>query len=485
MKPKSIPPRTALRPGDGKDELNLAEFPIALLTDRVPDGQKTLEFHDTIRDSRTGQDVVRKLTITAADKYGLPTAKDDEVILGLIQLTKLDGFHDRTVQFSRHQLIHLLRWPDTGPSYRRLDEALFRWLGVTLEYEKAWWDNRAKTWVDEGIHVLDRVSLHDAGRAGRNSLQQALPFSSFTWNEVIFDSFQAGYLKKLNLDFYLSLQSATAKRVYRFLDKRFYHGPRWEFDLAEFAFEHVGLSRGYHTGKIKEKLAPAIHELVALGFLEELPPNERYVQVCRGQWRVVFLKKKETEEVDAPPGPEPLGEQPQRLMAALVERGVTASTAAELVASSSAERIERCVDVFDWLTEKSDKRLSQNPAGYLVKSIRDDYAAPKGYEPKAIRVPKQQAAAQKQKRKQEEQAAQRRQEEQEASARKAQLAHVAGILESLSPEDRQRLEEQAMAHADEKLREAARTADAMGRVARRVLVEREVLRQYPLPSDPK
>ena len=36
-----------------KDELNLAEFPIAALTDRVPDGQLTLVFEDKLerRDS--------------------------------------------------------------------------------------------------------------------------------------------------------------------------------------------------------------------------------------------------------------------------------------------------------------------------------------------------------------------------------------------------------------------------------------------------
>jgi hypothetical protein len=36
-----------------KDELNLAEFPIAALTDRVPDGQTTLVFEDKLerRDS--------------------------------------------------------------------------------------------------------------------------------------------------------------------------------------------------------------------------------------------------------------------------------------------------------------------------------------------------------------------------------------------------------------------------------------------------
>ena len=32
----------------GKDELNLAEFPIAALTDRVPDGQTTLVFEDRL-----------------------------------------------------------------------------------------------------------------------------------------------------------------------------------------------------------------------------------------------------------------------------------------------------------------------------------------------------------------------------------------------------------------------------------------------------
>ena len=71
-----------------KDEMNLAEFPIALVTDRVPEGEKTIRFQDRIFDERKGQLVTRKVLITASDEYGLPTAKDDEVILGLIQLTR-------------------------------------------------------------------------------------------------------------------------------------------------------------------------------------------------------------------------------------------------------------------------------------------------------------------------------------------------------------------------------------------------------------
>src|SRR5512135_1146105 len=97
---------------NGKDEMNFAEFPIALLTDRVPRGLKTIESQDEFFDERTGKVIVRKRVITGSDKYGLPTAKDDEVILGLIQSTRdANAFTERTVNFSRGGLIEQLRWP--------------------------------------------------------------------------------------------------------------------------------------------------------------------------------------------------------------------------------------------------------------------------------------------------------------------------------------------------------------------------------------
>ena len=39
----------------GRDEMNLAEFPIALLTDRVPKDQKEAIYQDEIHDERTGK----------------------------------------------------------------------------------------------------------------------------------------------------------------------------------------------------------------------------------------------------------------------------------------------------------------------------------------------------------------------------------------------------------------------------------------------
>src|SRR4051812_9960866 len=73
----------------GKDEMNLAEFPITLLTDRVPKGKKSIQYQDRIFDEKTGRQITRRLTIGADEAHGLPTAVDDDVILGLIQLTKM------------------------------------------------------------------------------------------------------------------------------------------------------------------------------------------------------------------------------------------------------------------------------------------------------------------------------------------------------------------------------------------------------------
>ena len=261
-------------------------------------------FEDRL-EPRDGPVIVRRLTITGTHKHGLPTAMDDEVMVGLIQLTKRrNNFTDAKVSFSRYELIELLGWPQSGQSYRRIEEALHRWVGVVLMYENAWWDNTAKSWVDENFHVLDNVTVYDRERRGpvkgkprRGGTSKKgaggadpLPLSSFRWNEVIFRSFQSGNLKQLDLEFYLSLRLPTTKRLFRFLDKRFYRCDRLDFDLKTFACEHIGMSRSYKPTELKRRLKPALDELESLGFLEPLPAEERYSWQARGQWRILFIR---------------------------------------------------------------------------------------------------------------------------------------------------------------------------------------------------
>ena len=358
----------------GRDEMNLAEFPIALLADRVPKDQKTIHFED-----KHG-----RLTVTASDAYGLPNATDTDVIVALIYLTKLkNDFRDGKVYFSRYELINLLNWQNDGWSYKRLDEAFNRWGGVLLVYEKCWWNNKLKRYTSAKMHIIETVEIvdHDAGGKADHAGPGGSPLSYFTWNPKFIESCQADNLRELDLDEYFSLKSAVAKRLYRFLGKRFYLRDDWTFDLREIAFERVGLSRNYADAyKIKEKLQPAIEELEAIGFLRPLGRDDRYHRVDRGQWTVQFARH--PDALVAPPLGEP---EPPPLVAELTKRGVTRATADELVQRRPAEPIAAKIEIFDWLMEKQDKRVAKSPAGYLVKSVLDDYAAPKGFVSKAER----------------------------------------------------------------------------------------------------
>lgn len=359
-----------------KDELNFAEFPLASLTTSIPAGQKTLTFNDTVIDKGANKPVTRKLTITASEQYGLPTALDEEVILGLIQLSNRQGFLDRRVYFSSYELIKLLGWDDATKSYKRIEEALNRWISITLFYDKAWWSKQEQCWVNEKFHILESVTIFDKER--RQNTKQQRPQdpnagrSYFVWNEKVFESFQAGNLKEIDLDVYKGLRSAIAKRMYRFLDKRFYHRSNLEFDLRIFAYEHTGIARTNPISEVKRLLSKPILELESIGFLKPLSKDERFKKVHKTIWKIAF----ERGQMEA----RTLMSEEQRLsLEELKSRGVTSSKASKLARSYTLERVMEKIAIHDWMVSKGDKRCSQNPAGFLVNAIENNYPIPIGF----------------------------------------------------------------------------------------------------------
>ena len=183
----------------------------------------------------------KRLTVAASTEYGLPTASDDEVVLGLLQLTHAGRFADRKLAFVPAELFRVLGWREEGRSYSRLEKSLKRWVGVTLYYDHAWWDKGLKTWMDEHFHLLDNVVIPRSRKkpAKSRDRRQRLPWT-VTWNQTVFKSFQDGYLRKLDMTIFRKLRSVAAKRMFRFLDKRFYFTNRLTFDLRLFACERIG-----------------------------------------------------------------------------------------------------------------------------------------------------------------------------------------------------------------------------------------------------
>lgn len=471
----------------GHDELNFAEFPLVVLADRAPPGVKTVHYQDEYQDPRTGKRIPRKVTITSSDEHGLPTAKDDEVLVGLLYLTKrANNFAEAVVHFNRRDFLRILDWPDEGRYYHRLAESLYRWLGVTVRYENCWWDADKKRYGTEAFHLLDNVSIYDERTRSHpeGPGQSFLPLSSFRWNAIPFKSFRRDYMKELDLEQFLRLPGAAAKRAYRFLDKSLPSAGPLAYDLRLFACEKVGMSRNYKPSRlIKELQTTVVDPLEKAHFLAPLDPKERFVKEARGQYRVVFAR--EVQQALTTPASDNSSERLAPADASQIEnelkkRGLGGKATRDLIAAHPVDYIRQKIDYLDFLIETGEQ--PKKPAGWLRAAIEQDYGPPAGYLLRAERLRQKQATEEKHRREDEERVARRRQEEQEATLRKAVRAHIDAYLNVLPPQEQKELEERAVAHADDKMRQAAMEANPLADITRHILVDQEVLRVHPFPA---
>jgi len=251
--------RTELLPF-GRDEMNLAECPFALLRDGR--GVRKGELPKTI--------MTKDWVITGSDAFGLPAPYSEEVYLALMALTKRQGFQSRTVYFSMYEVILLLGWPTNGQSYQRLRMALCQLKGVNI-YTRYFWDQGEGQHRVRGFSVIEAFDIpaDGGGKRGRKAKkgpgeQLTLPWDWFEWSKVLFKSFQDGFVKQLDLDTYLSLRRPVARRLFRFVDKKLYRKHRFSIGAVELCRNYLGLTgkapRRYPS-KAYEKLKPSLDEL--------------------------------------------------------------------------------------------------------------------------------------------------------------------------------------------------------------------------------
>ncbi len=271
---------------DGRDEMNLCEFPFSTLSERNQ-GRSLLRYEIEQFDRRLGQTVRRTLTVKGDPEFGLPTEKDEEIYLGLLKYShNYNGFAHPEVWFSRSALFELMDWPKSDWAYARLAKGMQRLVGVRLSYQNLWRDNRDKQWRDQGAFgILESFEFRDSRAVGTGAAFRERS-SVFRWGSVLFESFDSGYLKRLDYGLARGL-SPAARRLYRYLDKHFDppRRRRLTLDVARLAYQHIGVSPGVELDKVRKRhLGPAADELEQAGFLRPAPG--RSAGACgRSRWK--------------------------------------------------------------------------------------------------------------------------------------------------------------------------------------------------------
>jgi hypothetical protein len=352
-------------PEIGKDEMNLVEFPITLLAKRRGPGKNTIKFSDTITGAG-GLPVKREWTVTGTEEYGLPLAQDNDVLLALMAIGKEKNFSSRKIYFSRYRLLEIMGWCDEGRSYKRIEEALKRFLGVGIYAKNAFWDNERKSYVTLGFGIIDSFALYDSHNPAK---QPGLPLNSVTLGEELFESIQAGYIKSLDMKTYFGFESAVSKRLYRYLDKKAYNKKKFEIGLFILAEAHLGLQKTKYASHIKEKLSPAHEELLKAGFLK----LAEYQKTSDGSSeKVVYHFRQRVELAEPCQASGPCDQAPAldaELLARLIEIGVTKKIAEQILLEYPLEAVRAQIDALP-------HRKAEDAPAALVSSIMNDWSLP-------------------------------------------------------------------------------------------------------------
>lgn len=369
----------------GKDEMNLLEYCIFSATNRVDRKTKSLLFEDPVFCNIERRQLVRRLIVAFSAEYGRPTSRDDQVMVAMMKKSRDDGFSSQRVYFTRYELLKILGWPENGQNYERIDQALNRITGTHLIWDNAFWDNEAKSWVDRKFSIIDDVHLYDRDKYqwAQERGDQPRPQSWFKWSDVMFESFQAGYIKSIDLELVNGLNENVAKRLYRWLDKHFNNPKRKmpvEVPIAVLAGQKLGFQKA-PASHLQRMLQPAIKELEAISYLA--PDTTRFAgkgKDCVVRFRPVRKETKISEQTTHKPESKL---QSNSLAAALESRGVSRRSALRW-AEKEREQASLQLEHLEWLLQTGWKP-EKGTGAWLSAAIRGAFTPPTGFQTRAER----------------------------------------------------------------------------------------------------
>ena len=418
----------------GFEELSFVEFPLVLLSKRVPENIKTVRFEDHIPDRVNKSYVERRVTLDGSAELGLPHYLDMDVLLAMFKHSRENGgVSIEPVRFTLYQICKHLKWQPDGRNCNRVKAALRRWHSTTIRMENSL--RVGNRWRSEtGFHM---ITYYELTKGEDFNPEEPHKEQTFEWHRVVVDSFRDGIVKKLDWDFHLSLTTPSAKRLHRYLDKKFYNSNHFKMDLVHFCRNKMGFSPSYKPGRYRELLSPAAEELKEKGFLSSYKFERK-----QGGYVAYFRKQSRKKTDDTVFREETNRSHKTNLTGVarrLVDLGVSPAVAVRLSEEDSRE-CEQQIRYLEFKTSQGWKPNKGNGA-YLNWAITTKAPAPTDYICPEAAEAKREAGRMIQRR----DAARRRALEQSNLAQdNAEKSRVNDFLESLTVEQREAVEGQAL-----------------------------------------
>lgn len=459
----------------GKDEMNLVEHPFAMLWKN--DDPHGVIYHEwETRHPTNGRTLKAWWRVSGDSELGLPTASDERVYIVLMALTREAGFESQTISFIRSDVLKHLGWPNNNQSYEMLKGAFARLKGVSIRAQNAFWNPAAKSFSTVGFNMIDSYELfHETpGVKPDPSKGRREPRSWFKWSDVMFESFQNGNIRSVDLHFALSLKRPLSLRLFRYLDKKaFSDRATFEIALRDLCELHLNMAvEGRYDTKLKAGLRPAHDELVERGFLQAVSfaamKTKQGQKVCYTFPPLEELEGVKADILRALPEPAKAIEQPAQLglwdspgdsfpptaaptavakpgaqddlLQQMLKLKVSPAVAGELLQSTSREALQLQLDCLR-------DREPRSPAATFVKAVREEWEPPAKYLQRVEAAQKAQERAQETKAIQESaqasKAAQKVAERQREVFAKEEATKLEALWAEMPTEAREHIEQEA------------------------------------------
>ncbi len=335
-------------------EINLELIPLFLYKARGR-SEESLEATNVIR-TPNGQRVEQYVKVVGGREYGLPGPVDRDVHVGVMKLVHRAGGLplDGVVSFSLYELLKILGKNRGGNNYEKVRESLDRVADCVIYAKNAFYDNESEQFC---THRFTPWSVHFASTRqgqGRSTERHVLKF-----HEILVRSYNSGYLKTLDTNFFFSLKSPMAKSLYQLVDAKRRGKLSWTVGVQQLR-QLIPMPESYqYDSKIREKVEPGLKELKQRGFLERADSEQR------GENQVIcfrisrrFVEAQERPQVS-------LSSRERGTADALIRHGVATPTAQKLVSENGAGHCRRYLDSLPHQTGVT------NPAGWLIKYIEN------------------------------------------------------------------------------------------------------------------
>jgi hypothetical protein len=220
------------RRNKGKDELNLASVALCDFSR----GHKGKD-HVILREMTRADGSVFGIQAVTNPKIGLPTAKDQDLVVVLEQMTH-EQRNIAKIGFEPKDLLSRLR-RNNGQEYRDTRNGFRRLAALLIEQWEGWYHKgQRKTVTVGGFHIIDAYNWPTR----KDLAKGADPRCFFTWGSAILESMQKGAWRALDLGTYWCIKDPIARFAYRYA-LRSLHDRDKHLERTEYLYRNVlGLS---------------------------------------------------------------------------------------------------------------------------------------------------------------------------------------------------------------------------------------------------